>query len=621
MLSTRTATAGITYLPGAVCRAMVDDLPPEQPIAMPTQDLARAPAARPLARRPGLWWRRALLIGGSGTIGLAASCGMAKPLSVDGFDMIDQLVALLSLTLFSWIAFGFLSACAGFVVLLQARRRPAGEEFARPTRKVALLMPVYNEDVDAIGGRIAAMARSLRDIDASDLFDLFILSDSRAEAEGDEREMCRRLRQSAGPAVYYRRRTINEARKPGNIAEWVRRFGGGYESMLILDADSLMTGEAMARLASALEADPRLGLIQTNPQLVGGRTLYARWQQFAATLYGPAASAGLNWWSGDEATFWGHNAILRVRAFAGSCGLPRLSGPEPFGGHIMSHDMVEAALLRRSGWATRMMLLPAGSYEECPPTLIDHGVRDRRWCQGNLQHLRLLDMGGLHWVSRLQLLMGASAYLTSPLWLLLLATGLLQGMLTGIPMAEIGSGWLVALTILLLFGGKIIALGWAALDRRLVATMGGWRAILIGVALDVPLSIVAAPVIMASQCIAIGEIVAGRRSGWLPQRRDTDGVLIGEALDHYRWHMLLGLLFWIASFADVGGAAWGLPVALGLLGAPFFATLTSRADLGTLARRYGIFVADPDAREPGDQLPTVGPAGTPARPNLVAAPA
>lgn len=574
------------------------DLPPEQPIAIPEQDFERAPPAVHMRTSRTILARRAFLILGSGTIGLIASCGVARPLSLDGLDALDQCIALLSMALFSWIAFGFLNACAGFVVLMRQRSSQEREDFAVPTQRVAILMPVYNEDITAIARRITRMGASLREAGAAHLFDFFVLSDSLAAAEAGERAMCRRLRDLHGPAIYYRRRVINTARKPGNIAEWVGRFGGGYESMIVLDADSLMTGEAMVRLANALEADPHLALVQTNPQLIGGRTLFARWQQFASALYGPAATAGLNWWSGDEATFWGHNAILRTRAFAESCGLPRLSGPEPFGGDIMSHDMVEAALLRRRGWAARMMVMPAGSYEECPPTLVDHGVRDRRWCQGNIQHLRLLDMAGLHWISRLQLLMGASAYLTSPLWLLMLVLGLCQGTMIGTPMADAGSSrWLVALTIVLLFGGKAIALLWAAFDRGLVKTIGGWRAILMGVAVDVPLSIIAAPIIMASQCMAIGEIFAGRKSGWLPQRRDTDGIAMAEAFDHYRWHMLLGLLFWVASFSEIGGAAWGLPVALGLLGAPFFATLTSRADLGALAQHHGLFIAEPETAE------------------------
>lgn len=574
-------------------------LPPESPLIMPKQDFHRAPPAMPLAVPRALAARRAFLIVGSGLIGIVASCALARPLSLDGFDFLDECMVLLSLALFAWIAFGFLNACAGLAVLLRARRRDTvAAALTMPSRTVAVLMPVYNEDVAAVGARIARMIASLGQVGGSALFDFFVLSDSHPEAEAAERALCHRLRTAGGSAVYYRRRPINTARKPGNIAEWVRRFGGAYEGMIVLDADSLMTGETMVRLATRLESDPQIGLIQTNPQLIGGRTLFARWQQFASTLYGPAASAGLAWWSGDEATFWGHNAILRVGAFAESCGLARLSGKEPFGGEILSHDMVEAVLLRRRGWRTQLMLLPAGSYEECPPTLVDHGVRDRRWCQGNLQHLRLLDIAGVHWVGRLQLLMGASAYLTSPLWLMLLALGLFQGMIRGTPLADVVSnGWLVALTGVLLFGSKAIALFWAAFDRRLVTTMGGWRSILLGVAADVPISIVAAPAIMASQCISLGEILAGQKSGWMPQRRDTDGIALGEAFDHYRWHMLLGLLFWIASFGDIGGAAWGLPVALGLLGAPFLATWTSRSDIGALAGRYGLFVAEPERGE------------------------
>jgi membrane glycosyltransferase len=571
------------------------DLPPEQPLAMPLQDFHSVPSGVPrLAAERGLLIRRLFLIVGSAIIGFGASYGIALPLALNGFDLLDTALTLVSLSLFAWIGFGFLNALAGFVVLVANRAAPHDAAAPRPSRRVAVLVPVYNEDVAPLSVRLARMLRSLERADAAHLFDFFVLSDSRPDAETAERAAVRLLQSTSTSALYYRRRLVNEARKPGNIAEWVRRFGGGYESMLVLDADSVMSAEAMLRLAGAMEADPRVALIQTNPQLTGGRTLFARWQQFAAALYGPIASKGLAWWSGNEATFWGHNAIIRVRAFAESCGLPKLSGPEPFGGQIMSHDMLEAALLRRRGWAVRLMLLDEGSYEECPPTMIDHAVRDRRWCQGNLQHLRLLDTAGVRWVNRLQLLMGASAYLTSPLWLLLLVTGLVQSVRTGMPANDLGTpGWLIGLTLVLLFGPKVLALAWAAMDQRLTRSLGGWSGIVRGVAVDVPLSIIAAPMIMASQCLAIADIVSGRPSGWQPQRRDTEGIALLEALDYYRWHMLLGLVFWIAAISGNGGAIWQLPVALGLLGAPFLATITSRADLGESAAARGVFGADP----------------------------
>ena len=579
------------------------DLPRETPLAMPVQDFHHRPHPTHRTAPPAYWGRRGFLIAGSGLIGFVASLGIAALLAVDGYDALDQALVLLSLMLFAWIGFGLLTAGAGLIVSI-AKRGTSGPAYPAPSRPVAILVPVYNEDIVAVGARISRMAADLARIETQALFHFFVLSDSAASAEAAERAQCRLLRRPGGCSVFYRRRPVNEGRKPGNIADWVRRFGAAYESMIILDADSRMSGEAMARLASAIEADETLALIQTNPQLTAARTLFARWQQFSVALYGPIFSTGLNWWSGDEATFWGHNAIVRVQAFAESCGLPALSGPAPLGGAIMSHDMVEAALLRRRGWRTRMMVMASGSYEESPPTLIDHAIRDRRWCQGNLQHLRLLDTAGLHWVSRLQLLMGASSYLTAPLWLFLLAIGTIQSLRVGGPIAGAATpGWLIGMTLVLLFGTKQLALIWALFDRALVRRLGGWRAILVGLLAEIPLSIVVAPIMMASQCLAIIEIVSGKQSGWRPQRRDTDGLGLIEAFEYYAPHVLLGLPFWLISMNDLGASIWQLPVTIGLLGAPFIAAWTSRADWAGKLARYGLFAADPGENEADEADP------------------
>lgn len=560
---------------------------------MPVQDFHRRPALAHISAKPSHRARRGFLIVGSGLIGFVASLGIAAQLALDGYDALDQFLAILSLMLFAWIGFGLLTASVGLAVAIANLRKTERAHHA-PSRPVAVLIPLYNEDIAAVGARIARMTADLTRIETQALFHFFVLSDSHASAEAAERAQCRLLRYPGGCPVFYRRRPVNEARKPGNIADWVRRFGAAYESMIVLDADSRMSGEAMARLASAMEADATVGLIQTNPQLTAARTLFARWQQFSVAFYGPVFSAGLNWWSGDEATFWGHNAIVRVRAFAESCGLPELPGAAPLGGAIMSHDMVEAALLRRRGWRTRMMVLNHGTYEESPPTLIDHAIRDRRWCQGNLQHLRLLDAWGLHWVSRLQLLMGASSYLNAPLWLLLLTVGALQSLRVGGPIADLGTpAWLIATTIALLFGTKLLALVWALFDRALVRSLGGWRGILLSVAADIPLSILTAPITMASQCLSVADILAGRQSGWRPQRRDTDGVRLVEAFEFYGPHVLLGLPFWLLAMGDLGMGVWQLPVTIGLLGSPLIAAWTSRADWGAKAARYGLFAGDP----------------------------
>ncbi|MGE3747928.1 MAG: glucans biosynthesis glucosyltransferase MdoH [Sphingomonadaceae bacterium] len=570
------------------------DLPTEAPLAMPTQDLAVAPE-QPGSPLPDLIaGRRLFLIGGCLVIGLLGAQEMARPMMADGTSLWDAVLGLLFFGLFSWIALGFLNALAGFAWLMNS-----GPGLPRwlsrprlPTKRTAILIPIYNESVDPVFARIRTMARSIESLGLEHLFDIFVLSDSRADAEAEERLAFDDVRRDCDMAIYYRRRPENIARKPGNIAEWVRRFGAAYEHMVVLDADSLMTGTAFARLASTMEADPRIGLLQTIPAIHDARTGFARWQQFASAAYGPVASAGLQWWSGSEATFWGHNAIIRIRAFAESCGLPKLSGREPFGGEIMSHDMVEAAMLRRRGWAVHMISLPDGSYEEFPPTLPDYAVRDRRWCQGNLQHLRLLGSAGYHWVNRLQLLMGASAYLTSPLWLMLLFAGLIEPFrVTWLHWGLMPSGWLLALTAVLLLGPKVLALAWLSVDDELRERLGGTRNVIKSVALEIPVSILVAPMIMLTQTMAIIDIVRGRPSGWAVQCRDADGIPFDQAWQRYRWHVAMGALFWTAILLGVDGAMWTLPVAIGLTAAPWLAMVSARVDLGDRLAVNGIFLS------------------------------
>ncbi|WP_322790297.1 glucans biosynthesis glucosyltransferase MdoH [Rhizorhapis suberifaciens] len=583
------------------------DLPPETPIHMPTQSFEEAPeVTRQVVTSPwGMTERRLLLVLGSLAVGLMAASDLASPLREDGTSLIDAALFLLYFSLFCWVSFGFLSAFAGFCVLASSRSMtlPDEPELRLPRKRTAVLIPIYNEDVDQIFGRVAKMTAMVADVGATGLFDFFVLSDSRAEMEAREYRAYRQTKAGSTVPVYYRRRSKNIARKPGNIAEWVGRFGGGYDYMLVLDADSLMSGKAMVQLASAMDRAPSVGLIQTVPTVINARTLFARWQQFCGVAYGPVAGAGLAWWSGAEGTFWGHNAIIRVEAFAQSCGLPELSGPEPFGGHVMSHDIVEAALLRRRGWAVHMVELPEGSHEEFPPTLTDFAIRDRRWCQGNLQHLRLLNGAGLHWVSRFQMLMGASAYLASPLWLILMIATLLHPLIfANSPLGSPPSTWLVALTGLLLVGPKLMSFAWLCMDRRRQLALGGLGRIARTMAVEIPLSILIAPVTMLAQTIAVIGILRGRPSGWSPQRREADGIALHQATQDYRSHLYLAVPFLAGIVAGPGVMVWLLPVAISLLLAPFIVTATSRCDVGEWLARRGIF------RMPEDEgrLPSFG---------------
>lgn len=570
-------------------------LPAEAPLAMPVQDLyGIAPGSIAVRTSPhGMQVKRLLLLVVTAVIAMAASSEVRFALSRDGLGLLDVVLLLFFVPLFAWISFGFVTSAIGFFQLITGKH-PGFTAVPSPAsslrHRTAVLMPVYNESVEATFGRVRAMASSIAAAGGAEWIDFFVLSDSNAFHGKREEAAWREIAAEAPINVYYRRREKNIARKPGNIAEWVQRFGGAYENMMVLDADSLMSGDAIIGMAAIMEERPSIGLLQTVPMIINAQTLFQRWMRFASEAYGPIASAGLLWWSGAEANFWGHNAIVRTRAFAESCGLPELPGKPPFGGHILSHDMFESALLRRRGWAVHMVMID-GSYEEFPPTIVDHAIRDRRWMQGNLQHLRLLDASGLHWASRLHLLIGASAYLTSPGWLLLLVTAIVQA-----AMAQGGQGLaggtppsVLWLTVLLLFGPKAMGTLWVLSDKARRRAFGGWGGVLRSVALEVPLAVLLAPVTMVMQVKALFGLALGIPAHWNTQERDARRIGVREVLPDLKEHIALGLAFAATVFIDPVTALWLSPLTLGLLTAPWLISLTSRATTGERAEAGGFF--------------------------------
>ncbi len=576
-----------------------EQVPAETPIAMPVQDFGGRPPM--IARRRfniDLWARRLLVVLLALLPAAMAAHEMRRSIGLDGISAWEGVYLALFIPLFAWIAFGFATALIGFLLLTVGKGRAVTPHALTPATalagKTAILLPVCNEDFLGVLGRLSIMERSLAQVMGGERFEFFILSDSNADNGETERRAYLEMRESFSRPVHYRRRALNIGRKPGNIAEWVERFGGGYDYMVVLDADSVMSGQTMARLAADMERHPQVGLIQTVPTVVGAATLFARWQQFASRLFGPISAAGMIWWAGSEGMFWGHNAIVRVKAFAQSCGLPELPGRAPFGGHIMSHDMIEAALLRRRGWDVHMVSAE-DSFEEFPPAMPDLFTRDRRWCQGNIQHVPLfIKIAGLHPVSRFQLLVGASAYCTSPLWLALMLV-VLGGALAGVwpPSAVLPSGGLLAVTATLLFGPKLLAMVWAMIDPARRIGFGGAARMTRGVIADIALSILMAPVAMLTQTINLFGILMGRKSSWNGQTRDRDGMGLGSAIWLFKWHILLGIGL-TAMAVQAGGLGWITPVVAGLLLAPVLAALTARKDLGRRAEQSGLFVvADP----------------------------
>jgi membrane glycosyltransferase len=577
-------------------------LPPESPMVMSKQQFQGFQRREDNQGAPldSVALRRACIFTGTAAMTAAGCYEMYEVLQVGGVTILEWMVLFLFVLLFAWIAFSFMSALAGFAVLLFRTKDPLGIDPAAPLPSIgsknAMLLPTYNEDPYRIMARLRAMCESIDQSGYGSRFDWFVLSDTTSPSVWIAEEKCfLRLREDLrAKNIFYRHRPENTARKSGNIEDWIKRFGAGYDHMIILDADSLMTGDTIVRLVSAMERHPGVALIQTLPIVVNAKTLFARLQQFSGRLYGPLIAAGIAWWHGSEGNYWGHNAIIRVRAFAQDAGLPDLQGRKPFGGHILSHDFVEAALMRRAGWAIRMVSTLGGSFEECPPSLLDFAARDRRWCQGNLQHLAVLPARGLHWVSRLHLLTGIGSYLTAPLWLLFLVLGILISLQAQFVRPEyfpkgfslfpkwpaqdpILAAWVFVGTMGLLILPKFLAYVLLETQTRNRKQFGGGLLVFVGVVIETFLSGLIAPVMMIFQSSAVGEILLGRDAGWQVQRRDDGEWPTSDLIRKYAVPTLFGVGMAASAFAvSLPLLLWMAPVIVGLLLCVPIAMLSSK---------------------------------------------
>jgi membrane glycosyltransferase len=604
-------------------------LPAEAPLSMPVQTLRAGALNNPrLPTTPrAMAMRRIAVIGGAALLTFVATYQIWWVMRGAGTDLLEGLLLVLFVALFAWIAQAFVSALAGFVLIIGRHRARLGvDKGPLPTlgSRTALLMPTYNEDPERLLAGLQAIYESVQATGQLAQFDFFVLSDTtRPNIQADEERALLALRERLGDQgnLFYRRRADNRERKAGNVAEWVRRFGGAYPQMLILDADSLMTGETIVRLAGAMERHPDVALIQTLPMIVNGNTLFARMQQFAGRVYGPVIAHGIAWWHGAESNYWGHNAIIRTRAFAEQAGLPELRGPKPFRGTVLSHDFVEAALLRRGGWALHMVPNLGGSYEEGPPSLTDMLIRDRRWCQGNLQHSAVLPARGLHWVSRWHLMMGIGHYFTSPMWAMLMLVGL------AIPLYKAGLGWesltlpagfspaaywreqdperfiwVFFLTMSVLLAPKFMGFLTLLFDGETRRGCGGAIRAFASMVLETLLAALMAPITMYVQSRGVAEVLAGKDSGWDAQRRDDGSLPLSSLVRSYGGVTVLGVIAGaMAYMVSPSLAAWMAPVILGLLLSIPIVAFTSARGPGQWLRRMKIF-SIPEEHTPPEVL-------------------
>jgi membrane glycosyltransferase len=300
---------------------------------------------------------------------------------------------------------------------------------------------------------------------------------------------------------------------------------------------------------------------------------------------------------GRTGPFWGHNAIVRVRAFAESCGLPELSGKPPFGGHILSHDYVEAALLARAGWTVRVDDDLSGSYEEAPENIIDHAKRDRRWCQGNLQHARLLLAPGLKPWSRFVFLQGILAYIAPGFWLAFLAASIAAPIFAPpinyfpieywpfpvIPVSQVSKALGLAIGIGgLLFLPKLLILLDAALRHRARSYGGGFRALKSTLA-ELLFSSLTAPIFLMFQTRSVLQVLRGADGGWPAQTRGDGTLSFRDAWAASHWIVTTGgIVLLTAQWLSPELVLWLLPVALPMVLAPALIAWSSRPSRTTL---------------------------------------
>jgi membrane glycosyltransferase len=555
-----------------------------------------------------------------------AADAMRSVLPYRGGTALELAVLALFVVLFAWVSAGFWTALAGFFVLARGRdaysisRTAPPDAPIDPGARTALVMPIANENVPRVFAGLRATWESLARTGQDAHFDLFILSDtSDPDTRVAELAAWRELVADLGVQgrVFYRWRQHRIKKKAGNVADFCRRWGSRYRYMIVLDADSVMTGACITRLVQLAEANPNSGIIQTAPRAAGRDTLYARTQQFATCMYGPLFTAGLHFWQLGEAHYWGHNAIIRVEPFIRHCALARLPGRGSLAGEILSHDFVEAALMRRAGWAVWIAYDLPGSYEEMPPNLTDELQRDRRWCQGNLMNFRLFFASGLHPAHRAVFMTGVMAYLSAPLWFafLLLATTMLAVETLGAPQYfsqpyQLFPTWpqwnpewaltLLAATAVLLFLPKFLSV--AVVRRDHARRFGGRLRLVLSVLFEMLLSMLFAPIRMLFHTRFVVTALAGKTIRWKSPPREDSETPWSDAITRHGPGTILGLA-WAALvlWLDPAFLPWLAPVVGALALSIPLAVLTSRIAPGRRARRAGLFMT-PEETDPPREI-------------------
>ncbi len=606
-----------------------DGLPPDE-----NGQPDRRPVGRQRRSRDWYWValrRRILLLVLILLPSLVASSFMVEVLPHQGRTWLEVAIALFFGALFGWISIGFWTACLGFVILLKGRDRfairgPSDEPIAPDclanAGRTAIIMPICEEPVDRIFAGLRTIYRSLERTGTLDSFDFFVLSDTAdpslwVHEEAAWFDWCRAF--NGFGRIFYRRRRVRMQRKSGNVADFCRRWGRNYRYMIVLDADSVMSGEALVRLVQMIERRPRAAMVQTVPCSIGRRSLFARAQQFASRAYGPMFSAGLHFWQLGDGQYWGHNAIIRIAPFMEHCDLPRLPGKPPLGGEILSHDFVEAALLGRAGWELWLAYDLPGSWEDTSSSLLEEMKRDRRWCQGNLQHLRLFTMGGLVGAHRALFLNGVLSYVSALLWFCFLFLSTSEAIWEAVREPNyFPSGpslfpewpvwrpdWALSLagvTAAILFLPKVLSVLLILVRGPGARAFGGFFRLIGSVLLEILLSSLFAPIRMVFHTRFVITNLLGYTVTWKSSERDDTETAWKEALRHHAVDTFVAALWGIGVYALSPGYFWWLtPIVFALILSVPTSVIASRIKVGDRIRRWGL-LSTPDETNPAREL-------------------
>ena len=522
------------------------------------------------------------------------------------------LFALLS----AWVVTGFMTAMMGFYVTLFGDAHTLSAKKVQhhtldPATRTAIIMPICNEDVRTVFAGLRATCESVALSGRVGNFDVFVLSDSskpaivKAERAAWETLRGQLASQPDQPQieVYYRLRKRRTDRKAGNVADFCRRWGKDYRYMVVLDADSVMSGDCLVSMVKLMEANPTAGIIQTATQAIGHVTLHARAQQFGSRVTGRLFTLGMQFWQMGESHYWGHNAIIRIEPFMQHCALAHIEGTGGMAGSIMSHDFVEAALMRRAGYHVWLVADLIGSYEQQPPDLLAELQRDRRWCQGNLQNSRLIAEPGIHPVHRSMFATGAMAYLSAPLWLCFMTLGTALW-LSGSPMVngwDVLPGELLSLwvwTLCMLFLPRILGLV-AVLLKNQQQAYGGTASLLRSALLETLIALLQAPIRMLAHSLFVVIALTGLKLEWKSPPREAAAVPWRHALGQLA--PMSGVVAAMAAgiaMIDASALVWLLPVGLPLLLSVPMTVLTSKVGVGTAMRAQNYLLIPEETRSP-----------------------